>query len=121
MNKYQIDQAMRRVAQDPQSATYKVRADGTTAATFADYAALTVYRKPLTKDEVFAVGGLIAADRWRVWEVWTQTLEAAKAPSPKAGDVFVVNGESWIARRVDASMMQRVQHCLCQKTDASLT
>lgn len=121
-----LRQARERISPDPQLGTYGVRSRvaGQSSDTFAEYSLNPIYDSPMTKEDIAAVGGALAARRYIVWQVWLEIMEQATVigsatlpmPEPKVDDRIVdESGRTWIVQKVTRKMMGEVFNLLCKR------
>lgn len=117
--------AYSRVSPDPNTVTLRSRAQGTAAGnTYTEYTLTGVRPKRLSAQQIENLGGLIAAARFRVFQIWQQVLEEAEpvgsatlpCPEPKVNDIIRDGDEKeWVIRLIDRAAMRVVRNCLAER------
>ncbi len=100
------------------TATLRVRSrpSGATADSYTDYSIPRAKFKRLRKEDIPLVGGLEAASRYRIIQVWQDALTEVAAPNPKVGDVWKDTSlVSWVVEWIDHKLLDQVHNCMSRR------
>jgi len=115
-----------RVLPRPEPITFFSRRSGSNQNLFHEYQIPRAKRKRLNEEQIANLKGAYLASRYRVWQIWLESLQAATAvsgaplpvPEPKVNDLFRDrDGIEWIVEdviiKLQANESPQVRNYLC--------